>query len=55
MIYGRDYDSPRRECSNCGTFTSVFSYCYACDMTICEGCDHTCVPEFNVELNEQAA
>ena len=24
-------------------FASEFSYCWACDMTICDGCGHTCV------------
>jgi hypothetical protein len=55
MIYGHYAEGCLRECSNCGTFTSSHSYCAACDMTICDGCDHTCIPEFNDEVIEEAA
>jgi hypothetical protein len=48
-----DRETPRRECANCGHFTSVFSYCEQCDMNICEACDHTCVDRFS-ELKEVA-
>jgi hypothetical protein len=54
MLYGRYTEGCRRECSNCGTFTSEHSYCAACDMTIWDGCDHTCIPEFNDEVKEAA-
>ena len=40
MIYGHYTEGSRRECDNCGTFTSEHSNCVACDMTICEGRDH---------------
>ena len=43
MIYGHYTEGRRRECANCGTFTSDYSYCWACDMTICDGCGHICV------------
>jgi hypothetical protein len=48
-----DYETPRRECANCGHFTNVFAYCDTCDMNICEDCDHTCVDRFNE--SEEAA
>jgi hypothetical protein len=41
MIYGASYTTAR-ECENCGTHTSEFSYCAACDQNICVGCEHTC-------------
>lgn len=57
MLYGNDYEGPSRECDNCGHFTNVHSFCHVCEMTICEGCDHTCVdPEecehLDVEVEE---
>jgi hypothetical protein len=55
MIYGPYNEGHRRECSNCGRFTSDFSYCETCDMTICEGCEHTCIaPEQWVEMKPAA-
>jgi hypothetical protein len=42
MLYGSDYEGRRRECDNCGHVTNVYAHCAACDMDICEGCDHTC-------------
>jgi hypothetical protein len=42
MIYGPSYDAPARECENCGHHTSEYSYCAACDVNICDGCDHVC-------------
>ena len=60
MLYGNDYEGRRRQCSNCGTFTNVHTYCWTCDMTICEGCedDHTCIARCELcaerhELNRQ--
>ena len=52
MIYGRFSEGRRRECANCGTVTSSFSYCWTCDMVICDGCDHTCVPVEEVTMDD---
>lgn len=42
MYSATAYEGISRECDNCGHFTSAHSYCAACDMNICEGCDHAC-------------
>ena len=42
MIYGHYTEGRRRECANCSHITSVFTYCWTCEMTICDGCEHTC-------------
>lgn len=49
MIYGTDFEGCRRECSNCGRLTSDVSYCETCNMVICDGCEHTCIPALGGE------
>jgi hypothetical protein len=43
MLAGLYTEGRRRECANCGHFTSDYSWCAACEMTICDRCDHTCL------------
>lgn len=51
-MYGHDYEGRRRECDHCGHFTNVHTYCYTCEMNVCEGCqdDHTCRPPHNMKI-----
>jgi hypothetical protein len=50
------YEGKTRECANCGHVTNVHSHCATCDMTFCEGCEHTCVDELDEEfIREEVA
>jgi len=49
MLSGLFTEGRGRVCDNCGERSTDTAYCATCDMHVCDGCDHTCIPQ--EELN----